>query len=103
VPGFVQPGKRFEKPYEVKTVYDAVCIYSREKCASKLSLQDLSVLKDVPSLLSLTNEKLPWNYKLPNECVYLLGFHLHSNSKLHTDARTQIRHFMKSQKAKDTD
>ena len=34
VPGFVQPSKRFEKPYEVKTVYDAVCIYSRDKCAS---------------------------------------------------------------------
>ena len=34
VPGFVQPSKRFEKPHEVKTGYDAVCIYSRDKCAS---------------------------------------------------------------------
>jgi hypothetical protein len=104
VPSFVQPSKRFEKPCEVKTVYDTICIYSRDKCASQLSLQDLSILKDVPSLLSLTNEKLPWNYKLPKECVYLPGFHLHSNSKLQTDKRRlQIRHFMKSHKAKDTD
>ena len=49
----------------------------------------------------LTNEKLPWNDKLPKECVYLADFHLDSNSKLHPDTRRQIRQFKKSQKEKD--